>query len=231
MIAPLKTADIDIFVVLDSKYYKNDGQASLLDGVRATLLKTYPDTPKISRNGHAVTISFTDFDVDVVPAFNRKGGGYLIPDSGKKRWLATDPTVHETYMSKSNADHDGDVVPVVKMIKAWNRGISRSFVPFYLELIAVEIFSGVTLSSDPSAVRYFFDKGRERIKTKVADPAGYGDKINPLFSTKTVADAVNRFETAYNRSIKAEQLAKDGKITDAVSEWRKVFGDYFPAYG
>ncbi len=231
MIAPLHQADVDIFVVLDPSYFKSDGQASLLDKVRATLLKTYPSTPKISRNGHAVTISFTDFEVDVVPAFNRKGGGFLIPDSSNKRWIDTDPTIHETYMSKSNADHGGTVVPVVKMIKAWNREISRSFVPFYLELIAVEIFSDVTLNSESSAVRYFFDKGRERIKTTVKDPAGLGEQINPLFSTKTISDAVNRFQVAYERAVKAEQLDKNGNTSAAIVEWRKVFGDYFPTYG
>ena len=147
MIAPLDQADVDIFVVLNSKYYKNDGHASLLDGIRKTLLKTYPTTPKISRNGHAVTVTFTDFKVDVVPSFKRSGGGYLIPDAVNKEWISTDPTVHETHVTTSNTNHSGSVVPVIKMIKAWNRSISKTFVSFYLELISVEIFEGVTLSS------------------------------------------------------------------------------------
>lgn len=107
LIAPLSEVDIDIFIVLDSSYYSSDGYAALLDKVRATLLKTYTKTPAISRNGHAVTITFTDFVVDVVPAFNRKGGGYLIPDSVGKRWISTDPTVHEKVMSSQNAAHNG----------------------------------------------------------------------------------------------------------------------------
>ena len=61
MIAPLHQADVDIFVVLDPSYFKSDGQASLLDKVRATLLKTYPSTPKISRNGHAVILTILHF--------------------------------------------------------------------------------------------------------------------------------------------------------------------------
>src|SRR5665213_153597 len=45
MIAPLNEADIDIFVVLDPKYYhnyngQNGGPSGLLDTVRRTLLKT-----------------------------------------------------------------------------------------------------------------------------------------------------------------------------------------------
>jgi hypothetical protein len=231
MIAPLKQADVDIFVVLDAQYYKSDGHAALLDKLRAALLKTYPETPKISRNGHAVTITFTDFVVDVVPAFNRKGGGYLIPDSVNKRWISTDPTVHETLMTEQNAAHRGTLVPVVKMIKAWNREISHGFTPFYLELISIEVFTNVTLSSDSSATRYFFDKGRERIKTKVMDPAGLGEQINPLDTVQTVDDAVSRFRTAHSRAIRAEEYESKGKTSDAVSEWKKIFGGCFPSYG
>ena len=96
MIAPLKEADIDIFVVLDTKYYyhynnQNGGQAGLLDFIKRTLRKSYPDTPDVSRNGQAVTIRFSDFVVDVVPAFNRQGGGFLIPNSLSQSWLSTDP--------------------------------------------------------------------------------------------------------------------------------------------
>ena len=98
MIAPLSKADIDIFIVLDSKYYESDGQASLLDKVKRALLKTYTKTPKISRNGQAVTITFNDFMVDVVPAFNRKSGGYLIPNSVQKTWIATNPKTHVDVM-------------------------------------------------------------------------------------------------------------------------------------
>lgn len=231
LISPLTEADIDIFVVLSVDHYKSDGAASVLDGIRRTLLKTYTKSPKISRNGQAVTITFTDFIVDVVPAFNRKGGGFLIPDSKNNAWISTDPTVHETYLSTANAAHNGDLVPVIKMIKRWNREIGRSFRTFYLELVAVDIFNNVTLSSDSSAVRYFFDKGRSKIGFKSIDPAGFGNQVDPLDNCSSVENAKSRFETAYNRAINAEAYEKSGKNQLAVEEWRKIFGDRFPAYG
>ncbi|HRN51116.1 MAG TPA: CBASS oligonucleotide cyclase [Anaerolineales bacterium] len=231
MIAPLKEADIDIFIILDPKYYETDGQAGLLDKVKNVLLKTYPTTPKISRNGQAVTITFTDFVVDVVPAFNRKGGGYLIPNSARKVWLETNPKIHVELMTSENTAHDGDLVPLVKMIKGWNKHIGDEFVSFYLELLTIKLLDNVKISNFSSGCRYFFDKGREGIKYKVADPAKYGDQINGLRNCKTVEDAIKRFETAYSRSIKAENFAKQGDIEKAISEWKLVFGDYFPAYG
>lgn len=231
MISPLSEADIDIFIVLDPKYYETDGQANLLDKVKRALLKTYTKTPKISRNGQAVTITFTDFVVDVVPAFNRKGGGYLIPNSVQKAWIATNPKTHVDVMIQENKNHNGDLVPIVKMIKGWNKNINNDFVSFYLELLAIKIFKNITISDFSSGMRFFFDKGRDGIKYKVHDPVDYGGQINGLRNCKTVEDAVSRFETAYNRAIKAEQYAKNGNIESAVDEWKKIFGDYFPAYG
>src|SRR5437899_2239797 len=81
LIAHLYVADIGIFTVLDPQYFANDGQESFLDRVRRVLKKHYSATKEISPNGQALTISFSDFQVDVVPGFYRNGGGYLIPDS------------------------------------------------------------------------------------------------------------------------------------------------------
>jgi hypothetical protein len=231
MIAPLSEADIDIFIVLDPKYYETDGQTSLLDKVKRVLLKTYTKTPKISRNGHAVTITFTDFVVDVVPAFYRKDGGYLIPNSVQKIWIATNPKTHVDIMAEKNKNHSGDLVPIVKMIKGWNRNINYSFVSFRLELLAIQIFENVTISDYSSGMRYFFDKGRERIKYKAKDPVPYGGEISGLRNITTQEEAVSRFGVAYSRAIKAEQYAKNGNIENVVDEWQKMFGNYFPAFG
>ena len=216
---------------MSSDYFKQYRPPALLDKVRTVLLKTYTKTPSISRNGQAVTITFSDFRVDVVPAFNRSGGGYLIPDSPNDAWISTNPPKHDEALTAANKAHGGDLVPIVKMIKGWNRIINDAFRGFYIELLAIDVLQGVTISDYPSGVRYLFDKGREKIKYKQSDPAGFGDQINPLDSVTTVADAVSRFETAYTRAVKAERFAADGKIEYAFDEWRKVFGDYFPSFG
>jgi len=80
-------------------------------------------------------------------------------------------------------------------------------------------------------MRYFFDKGRERIKYKAKDPVPYGGEISGLRNISTSADAVSRFETAYNRAIKAENYSSNGYTSNAVDEWIKIFGDYFPTFG
>lgn len=230
MIAPLNKSDIDIFVILDPSHYSVNGQQTLLDELRKVLKKRYPDTPKISRNGQAVTITFTDFMVDVVPAFNRQGGGYLIPNANNNTWISTNPKYHVEYKSEQNAIHNGVLVPIIKNLKCWNRYNNNAFESFYLELMAIKIFNNVTISNYPSAMRYFFDKGREVIKYKIIDPAGYGGQINPLRNIQTVENAVKLFQEDYEIALKAEQFNRDSNIEAAINSWGKIFGGYFPAY-
>lgn len=237
LIAPLKQADIDIIVLLDPKYYhnyngQNGGQAGLLDLLKRALKKTYPSTPDISRNGQAVTIQFTDFVIDVVPGFNRQGGGYIIPNSITQTWLSTDPKKHVEIWSTANQIHNGNLVPLMKMLKAWNRTINTFYQSFHLETMALQILNNVTITDFPSGARYFFDKGRDYVTKKNPDPAEYGDDVGGYLNTPDkVKNAVSRFETAYSRAFKAEDLARRDYIADAISTWKMVFGDYFPTYG
>lgn len=237
MIAPLSEADIDILVVLDNQYFynyndgKNMGQAGLLDLVKQTLRKTYTKTPDISRNGQAVTIRFDDFMVDVVPGFNRKDGGYLIPNSISQSWISTDPKKHVEIFSQANAAHDGDFIPLIKMIKAWNKNSGQFFCSFHLEVLALQILTNVKISDFPSGMRYFFDKGREKIKFQTADPSGYSGDVGSYISTNAhIQEATGKFQIAFDRALKAEDYAKQGYTQSAFEEWNKIFGDYFPSY-
>ncbi|MES3005394.1 MAG: CBASS oligonucleotide cyclase [Patescibacteria group bacterium] len=239
MIAPLSKADIDIFVVLDPKYFArynqglNGGQAGLLDLVKAALKRTYPKTPDVSRNGQAVTVQFTDFVVDVVPGFERQGGGYLIPDSIRKNWISTNPKTHIELVKTANTFQNGNFVPIIKMIKAWNRNTGKFFSSFHLEMLALRVFEGVRISDFPSGMRYFFDKGRQYMDKQLADPAGYGGDVSMYINTQEKIDeAVNKFQLAYERAVKAESAAQRSNVSEAVEFWIKIFGDYyFPTYG
>lgn len=238
MIAPLKEADIDIFVLLDARYFhhynngQNGGQAGLLDLVKRKLKLTYTSTPDISRSGQAVTIRFTDFMVDVVPAFSRKGGGYLIPNSITGTWLSTDPKKHVDLLATANSSNNGNLVPLIKMVKGWNKSSGSYFRSFHLEVLAMEILRGVTISDYPSGVRYFFDKARTLVTQKNPDPAGYGDDVGAYINTQQkVQEAVAKFQSAYDRALKAEAYASQGSIAEAVGMWQKVFGGYFPSHG
>ena len=233
LIAPLNEADIDIFIVLDSSYYHDlSGPVALLEKVKNVLKITYPKTPDISRNGQAVTIQFTDFMVDVVPGFKRQGGGFLIPNSVSNNWIETDPKKHVEIMSSANSSHNSDLVPLIKMIKGWNKKQNSHFSSFHLEVLALHILKGVTISDFPSGIRYFFDKCRDLISKKNLDPAGYGGDVGSYINTQEkIKEAVDILQLAYDRALKGEEYDRQGYVKSAIETWQKVFDDYFPAYG
>jgi Second Messenger Oligonucleotide or Dinucleotide Synthetase domain len=231
MIAPLKEADVDVFVVVNAKYYSESGQRWLLEQTKAAVKKTYSRTPDISPNGQAVTIRFDDFKVDVVPGFYRTGGGYLIPDASRGRWISTDPKRHVEIWTAANKKHKGNLVPLLKILKSWNksRDVLRSF---HLETMALSVFDGVTISDFPSGARFFFDKARDKIRVKLADPAGFNDDVGAHVNTVEAMDKiVNGLAYAYEKARQAEHLAAGGHIRDAFAYWGDLFGAYFPAYG
>lgn len=237
MIAPLKEADVDIFIILDNKYSyhydgKNGGQAGLLDLLKRALKRTYTRTPDISRNGQAVTITFTDFIVDVVPVFDRKGGGYLIPNSISQSWLSTDPKKHIEICAAENQAHNGNLVPLIKMMKRWNKVINNYFMSFHLEVMILQTLYQVKITDYSSGVRYFFDKARDYVTKQNPDPADYKGDVGAYLNTQQKIDnAVSRIETAYKRALKAEDYADRYKVEDAIDMWRQIFGNYFPSYG
>lgn len=230
MIAPLTEADVDVFVVLEPKHYSVNGQQTLLEDLERVLRKTYTRTPEISPNGQAVTIRFKDFKMDVVPGFNRKGGGFLIPDAQAGRWISTDPKKHVELWTASNKAHNGDLVPLIKMIKGWNKTHSALFRSFHLECMIREILANVTISDFSSGCRYVLRHAKDKVHVPVFDPAGYGGDVGfsmPLVDQQAAAVGLN---AAYNLALEAEQLESIGRTADAFEKWRRVFSDYFPAY-
>lgn len=231
MIAPLSSADVDIFVVLHSSYYNANGEAALLDRVKAVLRKTYTRTPEISRSGQAVTITFTDFKVDLVPAFRRQGGEFLIPNTRANQWIPTDPKEHVRLWSHGNAAHNGDLVPLIKMIKQWNRSHNNLMRSFHLETLILNALTHVKISSFPSGARYSFEKAHAAVQKPVADPAGYNGNLGAyLDSPAKMSEVCARLTSACQRAREAERLDSQGRTDLAFKQWQLIFGDRFPAF-
>jgi hypothetical protein len=233
MISPLSEADIDVFTVVSADYWSQYGQnpKGLLDLAKRTLMRTYTSTPDISRNGQAVTIRFTDFVVDVVVGFNRQGGGYLIANAIGNHYLGTNPKQHVELMSEANRIHNGNLVPLIKMIKGWNKSHGSYFRSFHLEVLALQVLKGIRIDDFPSGMRFFFDKARQAVRYQSPDPAGFGDDVGRYITQGMVDEASKRFENAFNTAVRGEMLANRGDIRGAIDVWRILLPRHFPAYG
>ena len=236
LIRPLSRADVDIVVVLDRGYRKR-GPRAVLELVKKVLLAEYTKGTKIGRNGQAVTITFSDFIVDVVPAFARPWWttwdeeSWEICDSGSNRWIATNPKGHVAISSKANARHDGELVPRIKQLKAWNRAAGSPLRSFHLEALAWSIFGKSGLwyhpqASDWDSARYFFKKAQSKLRESLSDPAGTGKDVGDYLHGTALDGAVSKAESAFKCCQRGDEAAQNGDLAAMHEAYGRVFGDY-----
>ena len=233
LIAPLYNADVDVFIVLDDKLRDNtlDGPSNILNKVRRAVSGCYTEATQSSRNGQAITIKFSDFLVDVVPAFKHQVNGYSIPDPAKRSWIRTDPISHITMWSDTNKLQNGRFKPLIKMLKAWNRSSNNSYLhSFHLESMIRSTFRYRLIESYPAACQYFFQNAMNHLV--VDDPSGLGG----LLSDYLTSDLASYLATSVSLgdAAKASQTAQYynhlGNNEVAINQWKSIFGDYFPSY-
>ena len=76
-------SDLDMVYILPwSEYerFKNNRQSALLQEVKNQILVRYPTT-KMRGDGQVVVVSFTNYQIEVLPAFENADGSFLYPDT------------------------------------------------------------------------------------------------------------------------------------------------------
>ncbi|MFC3070500.1 CBASS oligonucleotide cyclase [Phenylobacterium soli] len=235
---PLK--DIDIFVVLgkDEKWRRDKHPKGVLDDLEKCLVDAYGED-QVERDRRCVTVYFQKknqtqhedgkvLSLDVVPAFGMKDG-YDIPDDTLGTWIKTDPEIHAEEATAKNKALAGGWVPLVKMLKSWNRSNGKSITPSYLiEVMALELVDG-PFSNFPDEARRFFAAAQATVGDDWPDPAGLGPLVSDEMTAARCATARQKLreaEVAATRAFRAEQQGYEG---EAVRIWKEIFGDFFPA--
>lgn len=230
-----KLKDVDIFCVLDSEgadtELRDEAPVNILTRLQQVLAEQYTSPPPtIGRRSCSVEFS-ADEEVpsfDVVLAFDREGGGYEIPDQVTGEWIATDPEVHKAKATEKNAKCDGKWIPLVKMIKGFNREWQKPVRPsFLLEVMALDLIR-------PPFGRYhdemvlFLANAAERIHDEWPDPADLGPDVNSSMNAFERAEAAERLGEALVIAERAVQLEDDRKEHAAIDAWRQLFGKRMP---
>ena len=234
---PLK--DVDIFVALgeDEQQRRKEAARLILDDLETCLVDKY-GRDQVERDRRCITVWFekrsqtSDQDgkvlsLDVVPAFE-KSGDYEIPDEMSGSWMWTNPATHAELATNKNKELGGNWVPLVKMLKGWNRASGSPIKPsFLIEVMALELVDG-PFNSFPDEARRFFAAAAATIADDWPDPAGLGSPVSDEM-TPYLCDAARRqllaAEVLATRAYRAEQ---EGRASEALALWRQIFGPPFP---
>jgi hypothetical protein len=142
---------------------------------------------------------------------------------------ACNPDVHATESTAKNKSLDCKWVPLVKMLKAWNRHAGNPIEPsFLVEVMAQGLVDG-PFKSYPSEVRRFFAAALDGVNQEWPDPAGYGPPVSDQMTSEkrmTAAVALRKAEVDATRAVRFE---KEGRQGEALALWRDILGRYFPS--
>lgn len=233
---PLK--DVDVFFVLGAteKGRRNQPPAQVLTAFETHLKKTYSS---VACNRRSVTVEFEKawypedhegkvLSIDAVPAFECSGGDYEIPDNVEGKWIKTNPSKHRDKATAKNARLDGRWVPLVKMLKAWNRFNGKPIKPsFLIEVMALNLVDP-PFSSYPDEIRNFLSAAESAIARPWPDPAGLGPPVSDQMTPQLISAARAALREAQRKAALAARAEQTGRQGDALQLWREVLGDYFP---
>jgi len=196
-----------------------------LQDIKIILQKTYPRTD-IRADGQIVSVPFTSYKVEVLPAFKRQDGSYYYPDTHNGgSWKITNPKAEMKYISDSNARSKGNTVRLIKMTKAWKRHCGVPIKSLVIELRAIN-FLNKWEHYDKSATYYdwmirdFFAELLEYVNGSCKIP-GIDEKVHYEDAWESKA------KSASTRSLKACEYEAKEDHNSATAEWKKIFGDRF----
>ena len=224
--------DVDIYFLLPAAVYHRyqahvwNGQSALLQEVKGVLTKTYPDTD-MSGDGQIVLVRFGGSSVEVVPAFQLQSGGYWICDTNNGgSYKLTEPWAEAAHIDAVDKATNGNLRPLIRMLKAWQDSCSVPIKSFQVELVAADF-----LQQSPWRhydffwfdwiTRDFFAYLYHRANSYVTVPG----TVAQIF----LGDQwQSRTASAYSRAVKACEYEKLNIVAAAGEEWQKIFGPQIP---
>lgn len=226
--------DVDVLFELPSSVHtrfeqrSGNKQSQLLQEVKSVLGAAFSRT-EIKGDGPVVLVPFASYCVELIPAFQRYGGGHFVAMTTLGGWYK-----HEDYeaqvstMSSSDSAASGNTRDLVRMMKCWQAYCSVPIKSFHIELFAIEFMiqwgnRGKSKEWYDYMCRDFFSYLIGRQNTTLYVP-GTGEGVYPgsLWAS--------RAETALGRAKKACEYEASKLWTLAGDEWQKIFGTDIPKY-
>ena len=222
-------SDLDmLYIMPKSKWhtYKDGKQLKLLQDTRSAILKRYPSS-KVRVDRLVVTVTYTNFHVEVQPVFEQDDQSYKYPDTkGDGSWKITKPREEMEAISKVDAEKNSNLRRLCKMARAWKNKHGVGMGGLLVDTLAYNFLKS-TDEYDTRSFLYYDWLSRDFFQylSKLEDQDYYA----ALGSGQRVA--VNKkFQPKAKKAYKLCLTAIDAKGTNSQNaKWKKVYGRPFPA--
>jgi Second Messenger Oligonucleotide or Dinucleotide Synthetase domain/Adenylyl/Guanylyl and SMODS C-terminal sensor domain len=222
-------SDLDmLYIMPKSKWetYKDNKQLKLLQDVKKAILNRYPTTD-VRVDRLVVTVTYTNFHIEVQPVFEQDDGSYKYPDTKDGgAWKITKPREEMSAFGQLDQEKNSNLRRLSKMARAWRNKHGVVMGGLLIDTLAYNFLASTT-DYDTKSFLYYDWMSRDFFKYLSELPKQ--DRYNAPGSNQHVKvkkGFQRKAKKAYNLCLEA--IAAEN--TEEVNEkWKRVYGRPFPA--
>lgn len=140
--------DIDLYVRVHYGLHANGKPPIQVLSVMSAALRSRFSQTRIRRDTPCIVLNFTGlgykFEVVPVVTFSDSEDLHLVPGPRARQWIECYPNVPTKWLTDSNYANDGKFIPLIKLLKNWNRNNNVGLKSFHLELLTEMVFSEIS---------------------------------------------------------------------------------------
>jgi hypothetical protein len=221
-------SDLDMLYIMPrTKWdaYKDSRQLKLLQDTKNAILARYPNT-KVKVDRLVVTVTYTNFHVEVQPVFEQEDGSYKYPDTKNGgSWKITKPKEEMKAVADLDSDKNSNLRQLCKMTRAWKNKHGVGMGGLLVDTLAYN-FLNSTSEYDTKSYLYYDELNRDFFKYLSELPKQ--DRYNAPGSNQHV-----RVKKAFQRKAKkAHRLCEEAIAAEGTQivnkKWKYIFGRPFP---
>jgi hypothetical protein len=217
-----------VYILPWSEYerFKNNRQSALLQEVKNQILVRYPTT-KMRGDGQVVVVSFTNYQIEVLPAFENADGSFLYPDTNNGgSWKTTKPRLEIKAITNLHHAKNQNLKTLCKMIRSWKNYHGVAMGGLLIDSVAYNFLNSTTYYDDKSFIYYdylirdFFKYLSELQNTNHIFAPGSNQKVYIKKKFQT------RAKKAYALVLEAIEAQENPNPNQ---KWKRIFGRNFPS--
>ena len=221
-------SDLDmLYIMPKGKWdtYKAGKQLKLLQDTKAAIKARYPST-KVKVDRLVVTVTYTDFHVEVQPVFEQDDGSFKYPDTKDGgSWKITKPKEEITEISSKDDEKNSNLRRLCKMARSWKNKHGMEMGGLLIDTLAYNFLSG-TAEYDTKSFLYYDQMSRDFFKyLSELENQDYYAAPGSRQRVKVRRKFQRKAKKAYDLCLKAIEAEKQKNVND---KWRKVYGRPFP---
>lgn len=221
-------SDLDMLYIMPKgkwENYKDGKQSQLLNDTRDAIKARYPLTD-VCVDRLVVTVTYTNFYLEVQPVFEQDDGSFKYPDTyDGGSWKITKPRDEINAMKEFVDQKNKNLRRLCKMGRAWKNKHGVGMGGLLIDTLAHNFLNSTTEYDDKSFLYYHF-MSRDFFEYLKDQPDQ--DHYKALGSGQNVK-VKKKFQRKAKKAYQLCQKAIDAGDSDAAhGKWKKIYGRPFP---